>query len=253
MHDTWLHAQKDPKLNCSHLQRSFRRSYITAGSTVWVHMSTSTLTNSLKSITGVWRHASPCVNTLPQTPAHKYSHLQKPTQGQSSSVPALHLACSHLLCLPHSMEHLDQLWVNISLCTPSLSPSLPVSVPHLLSSSPLCPSLCSRDVPLHQLFSACAYSTVTLKRAQQIEWVGEECMRYAWEVQRGSKRQGQDGRRTRTNIWGEEPTLCRYTGKLGATSAEWMKRGGSWLCSKENIDVRFLKNKKKHKLTQKGN
>lgn len=45
-------------------------------------------------------------------------------------------------------------------------------------------------------------------------------MRYAWEVQRGSKRQGQDGRRTRTNIWGDKPMLCRYTGKFRATSAK---------------------------------
>lgn len=30
-------------------------------------------------------------------------------QGQSSSVPALHLACFYVLCLSHSVEHVDQL------------------------------------------------------------------------------------------------------------------------------------------------
>lgn len=69
---------------------------------------------------------------------HKCSHPRTRTQGQSSSVPALHLACSHILRLSHT-EHADQLWVNMSLCALSLFLSLSLFIvcsPPLLSSVP---------------------------------------------------------------------------------------------------------------------
>lgn len=221
-------------------------------------MSTSMLTNSLTSITGVWRHASTCVNTLPQTPAHKYSHLQKPTEGQSSSVPALHLACSHLLCLPHSMEHLDQLWVNISLYTPSLSSSLPVSVPHFLSSSSplLCPSLCSRDVPLISCFQPVHTVLSLLKEPRKTcGWgVHEICMG-------GAKREQETGtgRQTDKDEHLGRPNQCYADTQENSEQHQqsihmWMERKekGQWLTiPQKKILLLSIKKKKKHRLTKK--
>lgn len=68
---------------------------------------------------------------------HTCTNIATSTYPGSSSVPALHLACFHILCFLHTEEHEDQLWVNINPLY-SLSISLSLSLPvHLLASSPL--------------------------------------------------------------------------------------------------------------------